>query len=548
MPRRWQLSLVFLATFAVVSWNIWNVWIASGSVDPATHIGAQDEAVYTRMAIHMATRGEWLTQHFMDRIMMNKPPLLMWLSGFSAWIFGIAAMPLRLPSLLAASLACVAAFAIVERMRGPLTGCCALLLILSDNLFHEAGRLNMTDMLLLACTLPALWIFVLDTKLERRRTWVAFGLACGFAMLAKSIAGLLPFVAVAGFFVVCRRDQRPSPGRFIAAGVLSLAVFLPWVGYQLGTHREWFLGDFLGVQKTALQGTLTQPNQENQLWFYLRRLWAGDPWLCVLALTGLPSFGRSIWRRESAPLALLFWLAVFALAPLGFGYRNWQYFLPVMTLLGIVAALYSPVFSKRLAAPALVLLVSVFAWKAMHPESASGLDYRSGTTRPSARVMRKYCEMQRSGELIVIDDDAEFYATVLPIAKLRIAWVDPSGEAIRLQPYLNELGILLTPRELQMLPLHTAEYGARLRMWGVSNLRPVGTAIAAVSMDDLRAMLLARPFSDVYVRRAAIQPVEMQLRETHEFVEGANGRVLLLSRSPLESPKPPQEQGWGCEL
>ena len=55
----------------------------------------------------MATRGNWLTMTFLDRFVLFKPPLLMWLSGLSAKIFGISSLPLRLPSLLSGALICL---------------------------------------------------------------------------------------------------------------------------------------------------------------------------------------------------------------------------------------------------------------------------------------------------------------------------------------------------------------------------------------------------------------------------------------------------------
>ena len=77
--------------------------LAAAWVDPVSQIRAQDEAVYSHTALRMATRGEWLTPYFLDRLALYKPPLLYWLSGLSAKVFGISKWSLRLPSMLAAA-------------------------------------------------------------------------------------------------------------------------------------------------------------------------------------------------------------------------------------------------------------------------------------------------------------------------------------------------------------------------------------------------------------------------------------------------------------
>ena len=41
-----------------------HIGIASGFIDSVNKLGAQDEALYTREAIHMATRGNWMDRSF----------------------------------------------------------------------------------------------------------------------------------------------------------------------------------------------------------------------------------------------------------------------------------------------------------------------------------------------------------------------------------------------------------------------------------------------------------------------------------------------------
>src|ERR1700728_191618 len=109
--------LVFVVASVILSWNIWNVGIASGYIDPVMHLGAQDEATYTREAITMARDGGWMTPTFLGRWVFEKPPLLMWLSAVSMRIFGIGRVSARMPVVCAGALICALCFAMVRRHR-----------------------------------------------------------------------------------------------------------------------------------------------------------------------------------------------------------------------------------------------------------------------------------------------------------------------------------------------------------------------------------------------------------------------------------------------
>ena len=88
--------------------------IAGHYVDPLSRIEAQDQAVYAHSAIRMAQRGGWLTLMFQGRYGLYKPSLLLWMAAASAKLFGISALALRLPALLAGALIAYIVFAWVR--------------------------------------------------------------------------------------------------------------------------------------------------------------------------------------------------------------------------------------------------------------------------------------------------------------------------------------------------------------------------------------------------------------------------------------------------
>src|SRR5688500_20270290 len=79
MPRLAPL-LIFLAAFVILSTQSSRRGIGLGYLDPINPIEAQDEAVYSHIALRMAGGGAWGTPVFLDRYFLYKPPLLYWLS------------------------------------------------------------------------------------------------------------------------------------------------------------------------------------------------------------------------------------------------------------------------------------------------------------------------------------------------------------------------------------------------------------------------------------------------------------------------------------
>src|SRR3984957_8536479 len=150
MPR-YQITLA--AEFAAVAviaaialgFHIQSAGMASGIVDPILHAGAQDEAVYGHAASRMVRTGYCLTPIFLDRFMLNKPPLLMWTGAASMRLFGINPLALRLPVLLAGVLSCVLIYWWLRRSRSLPVAIAGVALLLGTPLFHDMDRTFMTD-------------------------------------------------------------------------------------------------------------------------------------------------------------------------------------------------------------------------------------------------------------------------------------------------------------------------------------------------------------------------------------------------------------------
>jgi 4-amino-4-deoxy-L-arabinose transferase-like glycosyltransferase len=168
LRRRSTLAAVFFISLIIFGYNLGGPGLAETYIDPVARIPAQDEAVYSSTALHMARSGGWLTPMFLGRYAFYKPPVLYWAVGASVAVFGGSTWALRLPSLLAGATVATILFVWMRdaySLAAAIAGC---LLLLSDRTFHVLARLVLTDMLVTLCIVVAMFCVFRDPELQRR--------------------------------------------------------------------------------------------------------------------------------------------------------------------------------------------------------------------------------------------------------------------------------------------------------------------------------------------------------------------------------------------
>src|SRR5713226_9763477 len=144
---KFQVAAVFLLALVSLGAGVDRIRIASAFTDPSSAVRAQDESTYAHSAIQMARSGGWMTPQLLGRFYMQKPPLLMWLSGLSMKSFGVSLVTLRLPVLLAASLAVTLVFVWTGLARSTGAAAVGAILLVSNSLWHRYARICQTDAL-----------------------------------------------------------------------------------------------------------------------------------------------------------------------------------------------------------------------------------------------------------------------------------------------------------------------------------------------------------------------------------------------------------------
>jgi hypothetical protein len=507
--------------------------IASVSCDPVSRIGSQDEAVYGREAIDMAAHGNWLTPAYLGRYALNKPPLLQILAAASVRVLGPSAWALRLPSLIAAALTATLIFSLLWRSHSLAAAAGATLLLLCSHLFYVFSRLSMTDMLLTLWLTLAMFVLAWDPALGRSRSIWIFSFCSGAAILTKAAAGTLPLVALLIHSGLARGARRPRIARVTAVFGLAAAVALPWHLYQLLVHTRWFIAEY--VLTAHFSVGLTAPPQyssESHLVFYARRMFLMDPPLTLLAALALAPLARN-WRRSSVSLA---WVAAALFALFAFRYRSGYYLLPLIPASAFVAGERLSKLPRR-AHPAVLALVAVCcAIKVASGSPVWGIPANVRSETVAAPALERYCGLDRGNGLILVDPDDEFYASILPIARVRYALLGREPPAPPID--YASLGIWLSANQFAQLAKWLPLYRRRLREFALSSDAAVGTVIWVTSPKDLDLIIESHPESDFSLPARLVRNIH--LSSSHRTAPSGGGRVFLLSAnlSKYSEPRP----------
>jgi len=522
----WKSALVAIVSFAYLAHGVERTGIASALANAVDGIHAQDESIYANAALRTAAQGNWLTPIVMGRFYFHKPPLLYVFTGFSLKALGPSLFALRLPSLLAGSLTAALLFFWCAGARGLWAGLTAVLLLLSNSVWVTFARLCYTDTLLAFFTVAAMFAVARDPRLDTtaaRWCFIAFDAA---AILTKSVAGVLPFLALAVFAALAPRDQRPTIARILRVIAWIALLIAPWHLYQLLVHRQWFYTEYIKME--LLQWAFHPPvprSDEITVWFYLKRLFLTDPFLCAGALLTLPLLVREFKKRKTDARWLACWLAVIALAVFSYQWRNFPYVLMLLAPLCLMVAYYIP---AKYQGGALLLAALVLGLKLLPGNRVWSLNYSTSQPLPAAPVLRSYADRGRSNELILVDTDDEFSSSTMPLPKVRYCFRDPGNVTLRYAPYFVDLGITVNSDVFSDLDRWEPIFGDHLRAWALDSAEPIATTILARTDADIVHIIQSHPDADFYLPMS-LQPAVGAVQSTHTIVPVSTGRFFLLA-------------------
>jgi hypothetical protein len=537
-PRTWFFAAaVFVVGFAGLIWNIEGSGVAAPWSDPIAQVRAQDESVYINSALTMNRDGDWMTPRLTGRIFPQKPPLLMWMCVLAIRIFGLSLFAVRLPAIALGAAGASAVFVWTARARSLPAGLLAAGLLLLSPLWQAFSRLCYTDVLCSGLAALALMCVALDPQLEHRRTRILCGALGGAAILAKSVAGILPFAALLLYWLLIDRPQRPRFSRVGEVALWGAVAAAPWHVYEACAYPQWFWADYVQFELLGIglhpqsQGTF-----DRSVFRYAARVASIDAVLALLAIAGVTGAMRFRGIRRQAPALLaLSWTLAAVVAIGAVQTRSLPYVVLLAPSLCVLGVVCSPRFFDR---PAIVGVVLVAV--ALLRVTAGREPWSLRWTAPpleGARAMRAYYDLHRDTELVSVNTDDQFYSMTIPLPRVRYCFLDPTGFLPRFAPSYAFLGIVLTVQQFVALPQLEPRYRARLRAWGEDSSGPIGTTILISDPGDLALLLRARPADYFYLPSAWVGAAGSS-EATHQLVRYSATRAFLLRRNARMRPQP----------
>jgi 4-amino-4-deoxy-L-arabinose transferase-like glycosyltransferase len=456
--------LVFAAAFVLLGW--WSQPLGYGYLDPVARIEPQDECVYAHAALRMAERGEWATPYFLGRFFLYKPPLLYWATGAAVKLLGRSEFALRLPSRLAGAAVCLLVFLWTQRWA-------AALLVAATPLFGQLANRTMTDALLCLFLVLALWL------VHRGAPWWAVGAVGGLAILTKSTAGLVPLGIYFGYTALAK--PRPPWWQPFAASILASLVAAPWFLYQWLVHPRWFWAEFVEVELLAYgAGAPPQQTAGETFWgFYAVRIAAVALAVTAGAAAAAWKWWQPLSRRQPEAVLLALWVVLMGAAIASYQYRNIPYLLPLVPPLAIIASRWAPsVFAAIAVAIACLTPAS---------QPVERLPVRQALERRAA--------MARPNDVLVVNLTEQFYATTLPLPRVRYALPAAEQPPAGFTLDFRRLGITVSVGDFLRGNHHARR--AELLAWGLPDDSALASVIEYRSPEEVEQLVAAQPTWDV---------------------------------------------------
>src|SRR4029077_8330174 len=163
-------------------------------------------------------------------MMVDKPPLGLWLQAASAKLFGFTPLSLLLPEAIMGMLAALLLYRLLARRIGGWAGVAGALALALCPSFVAISRTSTVDALLILLMILACDAALRAIETGRWRTLLWSGALVGLAFNTKTLAAYLVVPGIALGYLVCAPGSVPRRlTQLLAAGLLMLVVSFSWM-------------------------------------------------------------------------------------------------------------------------------------------------------------------------------------------------------------------------------------------------------------------------------------------------------------------------------
>jgi 4-amino-4-deoxy-L-arabinose transferase-like glycosyltransferase len=258
-----------------------------------------DAAQYAAMSMEMLHSHIYLKLFDGGVPYLDKPPLLMWLSSLSFYLFGISEFTYRLPSFLASIFAAYCTYKLARQWYNAAIANWSALILASCQAFFLFNQDVKTDNLLTSMAIFAIWQLSSYTRTQKIKHLITGAVGIGLAMLAKGPIGLvLPAAAIGSDLLLKRKWKLIFDIRWVIAVPVILLVLSPFL---VGLYQQWGMHGIRFFFWTQSFGRITGESEWNNgsdpFFFIHTFLWAFIPWT-ISSLFGLFLSARELIRSR----------------------------------------------------------------------------------------------------------------------------------------------------------------------------------------------------------------------------------------------------------
>jgi 4-amino-4-deoxy-L-arabinose transferase-like glycosyltransferase len=280
-------------------------------------------------------------------------PMFYWMEAVSMSVFGFTDFAAKLPAAICGLLLIILTFFIARELTGDDTvAIISAWVLMLTQYFMKYATHAMSDVpftLFFACAL-----FFYLKGLKNKNYFLLFGLAVGFAIMTRTVLGVIPFGIGLTHLILTRQFKILWSTEFIVGTLLAIALpLLLYVAYYwlygdafLQAHFSFIWtktvsGEPFSFQKTIV-GLFEYP-------FLLLKLY--EPWLIFSVIGFWWQLQRIKDTRDSASMLLVLWVCLVILPFSLVSAKVLRYIMPVFPALAILAAMPLSVLLQRIIKP-----------------------------------------------------------------------------------------------------------------------------------------------------------------------------------------------------
>ncbi len=327
-----HLPVLMIICAILFFWNIHVIPITDG-----------DSAFYGKIAKNIVESGNWLTMHYGDAsTIIDKPPLMMWVTAASFKLFGVNEFALNFWHSLCALLVVLFTYKLAKEIYNERVAFISSIILATTAQFFYQARSPLQDIPLTLFILLSLYSFILFEKRSNAGYLYLSSIFVSLAVLTKGPVGLVLPALILLIYVFFNKIKVPWTSHFIFASGLFLLIALPWFLAEYRILGRPFLDIFIGhnlgryfkpidtIGSEAVKYAKIKPQYDFYSYF-LQLFINAIPWAGFI----YPAIYYNI-KKKAHSLPLICFAVVLLFFSFSLNYKISRYILPAFPALAII--------------------------------------------------------------------------------------------------------------------------------------------------------------------------------------------------------------------